>query len=486
MKVRRTQAQHCRCGTRLAADHAGLLCSACERQPGSTFMAAPSVPPDFWLTPKMRAALTSRHMGNVILAYRLHSWHGRAIPQTTIAAWAGLGQASVSRLETGPVPQDLRRLTDWAQVLRIPARLLWFDMPPTVGSRAVSGDDGGGTRTEEVSPTRRRDALALTGLALTAPVIDGLERELDMTNLTLDRGTTSEERTAQLELTAEDLGVQVVVADSRESLAPALRSLRSVRALLEERQPTRQQVRLVRVSAMLSTVVGQILFHAASFGKAREWYLTAAHAAEDAGDRYLMDIALAGQAYVPTYTDDPGGVLDLVGPRLAQDPKASPATAWLWAFAARAHAAQGDRVGFQRSVACAHECMERSSAQQVRPGVFARQPANLLFYEATGAVALGLHGAAISAADRAFARIPSGDSDRVLVRLEKASALAGSGEIPEACRVAIDALRQPGFYHDVGVRTYAVKFDRVIRGIQAPHTKEWRQVLADTYGSRRA
>jgi hypothetical protein len=485
MKVRRTQAQHCRCGTRLAADHAGLLCSACERQPGSTFMAAPSVPPDFWLTPKMRAALTSRHMGNVILAYRLHSWHGRAIPQTTIAAWAGLGQASVSRLETGPVPQDLRRLTDWAQVLRIPARLLWFDMPPTVGSRAVSGDDGGGTRTEEVSPTRRRDALALTGLALTAPVIDGLERELDMTNLTLDRGTTSEERTAQLEGAADELSVQVVNDFARDSIAPAMRSLRAVRALLEERQRTHQQVRLVRVSAMLSAIVAMRLFQAGSFGKSRDWYVTAAHAAADAGDQYLMDVALVGQAYVPIYSEDPRGVLELLTPRLEQNPKPTPVAAWLWGFAARAHATAGDFAAFQRSIQTAHELMARSPAELIKPGIFSRQPANLFFYEATGAVALGQPDVAIRAADEA-ARLPYGGTDKVLVRLERASALAQSGEVPEACRVAIDALRQPGFSKDIGVRTYAVKFDRVIRGIQAPHTKEWRQVLADTYGSRRA
>jgi hypothetical protein len=97
-------------------------------------------------------------------------------------------------------------------------------------------------------------------------------------------------------------------------------------------------------------------------------------------------------------------------------------------------------------------------------------------------VALGQPGPAISAADRAAAYLSHGDTDRILVRLEMARALAQSGEVPEACQVATDALLQPGFYHDVGVRAYATKFDRQIRGIQSPETREWRQVLADTHG----
>jgi hypothetical protein len=479
--VRRKQAQHCRCGTRLAADHAALLCASCQRQSSADLTGAPAVPPDFWFTPRMRDALASRHIGRIIHAYRTHPYHGRVITQQAVAAWACCGQAHVSRTESGPLLHDLRRLAHWARVLRIPPRLLWFELPPPVPPGPPSGDDGRNAEAGEVSPTRRRDVFALSGLALAAPAIEGLERELDLMHLTLDRGTTSEERTTQLEKAATDLGVRAVIQNGPSLLNPTVRMLRSVRALLEERQSTRQQVRLVRVSAMLSTVVGELLFQTGSFAKAREWYLTASHAANDAGDRYLTDIALASQAQILTYSDDPRGVLTLLAPRLETNPRPSPAVAWLWGFTARAHASLGDAAGFRRSIETAHELMAHSPAELINPGVFSRQPANLLFYETTGAVALRQPQAAMSAADR-FSMQPCGSTDQILVGLERASALAQSGEVPEACRIAIAALSESALYHDVGVRGYAARFDAEIRGIQSPETRDWREALAATHG----
>jgi|HubBroStandDraft_3_1064219.scaffolds.fasta_scaffold56978_2 tetratricopeptide (TPR) repeat protein len=476
--MRRTHAQHCRCGTRLAADHAGLLCAACQRKSSADFTAAPSVPPDFWLTPKMRAAFATRHLGMIIYAYRTHPYHGRVLPQTTIAAWGSVGQANISRLETGPQVHDMQRLAFWVRALRIPPRLLWFELPPPVAGSPPGGDDERTAEPEEVSPTRRRDAIAFTGLALAAPALEGLERELDILHLTLDRGTTSDERTAHLERVATELGVRVVDGDAREHAAPALRTLRTVRALLEERQPTHQQVQLVRVSAMLSTIMGEILYETGNFAKAREWYVTAEHAANDAGDQYLADAALAGQAYLPTYSGDPRGVLALVQPRLEQKLSPTPIAAWLWGFSARAHASLGDKAAFQRSMQNAYQLMDDSPAELIGPGIFSRQPANLLFYEATSAVALRQPDIALTAADHALAQpLAPGDADLVLIPLERASALAQSGEVPEACRVAREALLQPG-WHDVSVRTYAAKFDEAIRGIQSPETREWREVLA--------
>jgi hypothetical protein len=431
------------------------------------------------MTGQMRKAFVSHHIGKIIYAYRTHPFHGRTIPQSVVGAWACIGQAQLSRIESGPAVHDLRSLAHWARTLRIPRRLLWFDLAEPSVPRSETGRD---TQAEEVSPSRRRDVIALSGFALAGQALDGLERELDMIHLTIDRGTTSEDRTAHLESTASDLGVRVTLTEETPVLiSPALRALRAVRALLEERQPTRQQVRLVRVSAMLSSVVGEILFQTGHFDQAREWYRTAEHAASDAGDRYLMDTALAGQAYLPTYSNDPRGVLALLAPRLEGNPRPSPAVAWLWGFKARAHATLGEAAEFRRSIERAHEFMARSPAELIKPGIFSRLPPNLMFYEATGAVALSQPEIAISAADRAFPLLDLGDTDKVMVRLERASALAQSGEIPEACRVARDALLDPGFYHDTGVRSYAARFDSLIRGIQSPETREWRQVLADTH-----
>jgi tetratricopeptide (TPR) repeat protein/transcriptional regulator with XRE-family HTH domain len=122
--------RYCRCGTRLARDNASALCAVCQRDAQQGNAQPPVVPPAFWETDQMRDALASRHLGRVIRAYRLHAYHGaRALSQELVGSWAGLTQAQLSRIESGPEIRDLDRLTRWAELLGIPQRCLWFDLP---------------------------------------------------------------------------------------------------------------------------------------------------------------------------------------------------------------------------------------------------------------------------------------------------------------------------------------------------------------------
>jgi hypothetical protein len=442
----------------------------------------------------MSAAFASRNMGNVIYMFRTDPWHGGAIPQEVVAGWAATSQAQVSRIETGPPILDLRRLVHWARVLRVPARLLWFelDIPGTPGGSPGEGKPGhSAAQPDEVSPSRRRDFVATGGLAaatgmMTGPALESLERELDLIHITLDRGTTSEERIAYLESAAEHLGVQIDLASVAPAalVKPTFAALRSIRMLLEQRQPTSQQVRLVRASAMVSQVAGEICFSANQFGKARDWYLAADKAASDAGDRYFQDITLIGRALLPLYSDDPRGVLALVGPRLEGRSAPSTATARLWGLKARAHATLGEPDEFERSIGSARQALAGSRPELVRPGIFSFLPAKLDFYEATGAVALSRPAVAVSTADRALlSDLPT--ADRTLTRLVRASALAQSGEVDEACRVATGTLLDATTYHGLTVRAYARKFDEGIRGINSAATREWHQVHADKHGQKR-
>ena len=68
-------------------------------------------------------------MGAVISAYRNHPFHGSPLRQETVARWMGLTQAQLSRIENGPAMKDLDKLIQWAELLEIPARLLWFQLP---------------------------------------------------------------------------------------------------------------------------------------------------------------------------------------------------------------------------------------------------------------------------------------------------------------------------------------------------------------------
>jgi hypothetical protein len=91
----------------------------------------------------------------------------------------------------------------------------------------------------------------------------------------------------------------------------------------------------------------------------------------------------------------------------------------------------------------------------------------------------------MAAADHALSLYDlSETTEPTLAKLERASALAEAGEVPEACRIAKTALLDPNTYHGLTVRTYADRFDHLIRAIQSPETREWREVRADIHGQK--
>ncbi|MET8362200.1 hypothetical protein ABZU53_01335 [Micromonospora sp. NPDC005194] len=119
-----------RCGGRLARDNDTGRCTPCQVAERDRLSAPPVVPASFWEHEPIRRALAERHLGRVIRAYRCHPYHGRvALPQTVVAAWLGITQAQLSRVENGSPLVHLDRLTHWAQLLRIPASFLWFGLP---------------------------------------------------------------------------------------------------------------------------------------------------------------------------------------------------------------------------------------------------------------------------------------------------------------------------------------------------------------------
>jgi transcriptional regulator with XRE-family HTH domain len=78
-------------------------------------------------------------MGAVIRAYRAHPFHGTDIPQEIVANWGNISQSRLSHIENGEEIDSLKKLSHWAQILRIPPELLWFRTPNTsVHSNGIS------------------------------------------------------------------------------------------------------------------------------------------------------------------------------------------------------------------------------------------------------------------------------------------------------------------------------------------------------------
>src|SRR5437588_9538927 len=127
--VNENRARYCGCGTRLARDNPSGRCGACQAKARDLVVQPPEVPAEFWATDRMRDALATWHMGRVIAAYRNHPFHGRPLPQNTVAGWVGITQAQLSRIESGPPIRDLERLIEWARFLHVPSPLLWFKLP---------------------------------------------------------------------------------------------------------------------------------------------------------------------------------------------------------------------------------------------------------------------------------------------------------------------------------------------------------------------
>jgi tetratricopeptide (TPR) repeat protein len=127
--VNTKSARYCDCGTRLARDNPSSRCGACQAKARDLVVRSPEVPAKFWATDRMRDSLATWHMGRVVAAYRNHPFHGRPLPQETVAGWVGITQAQLSRIESGPPIKDLERLIEWARVLHIPTSLLWFKLP---------------------------------------------------------------------------------------------------------------------------------------------------------------------------------------------------------------------------------------------------------------------------------------------------------------------------------------------------------------------
>jgi transcriptional regulator with XRE-family HTH domain len=295
----------------------------------------------------------------------------------------------------------------------------------------------------------------------------------------LDTTSVSSDRLTSLFQEVNRLGTQVVKVPPGTLMMQTLMIFREVRELIGAKQTLSSHRELVKVAAMLGTVVGEIVFLEGQFSLAQHWYNVARRAALDVGDQYLADIALCGSAYLPTYSADPSGVLALVSPRLDEDPAASPATAWLWAFRAKAHALLDEGYAFETCIERARRTLEDSPNDLVRPGIFSFLPEKLAFYEARGRVDLGDGVGAIVAAQRASNLYDVTDTtEPALVRFEQASALVQSGEVPEACRVANSAVLDRHTYHGVSIITRAWEFDRLLGTSTQEEIREWREVLA--------
>lgn len=397
--------RYCRCGVRLARDNSDSRCSACAAADRDQ-LGAPEVPPEFWDEEVLRHALASRHMGQVIRAWRTHPYHGRrSFPQDRVAGWVGINQTQLSRIENGPPIGHLDRLIQWAQVLHIPADRLWFALPggdlpsslvPGVGGMITDGGSlprpvaitdqvivteidptpewGPSETTELVSHFTREDLAldrreatrAIAGVVVGAALLDRLERWLLTPEQTITRRRVPGigyqevdqiEHAARLFRTWDDqfgggLRRKAVVGQLSE-IADELRDFS---------HPPELTRRLFRAMSHLAETAATMSWDSGQGALAQKYYVLALRAAKEAGDRAFGANILAGMARQQFYLGHVGEGLELV--RLAQngaDGQATPTIhAMLYTREAWAYAKQGRLAAFGRATARAEDSLRNA------------------------------------------------------------------------------------------------------------------------------
>jgi hypothetical protein len=415
----------------------------------------------------LKVLLTERHMQSYTAFCREYATVARRIDPGLTSTAPGREQYQrwlSGRVKTKPHPDHCRVLERM-----FPGRGVTELFSPVPEPQAVP---------EKETTTNRRELFQLGGGTLAASVFECLWSEPSRMHSALDSGSVSTAVLNGLRQDAADLGVRVVRVPPSTLVDEALAQFRNVRRLVSQKQSLAAQRELAICGAMFATVLGEILFNEGAFPLAAQWYGIARRSAEEAGEQYLADIALAGSTYLATYTPDPRKVLANVTPRLEAKHTASPAIAWLWGFRAKAHAALGDATAFQESIDRSRQALDRSSSDLVQPGIFSFVPEKLAFYEARGWVELNNAVAASTAADQAISMYDFTETtEPALARFEQASAYAQDGDLTEACRVATTAVLDRRTYHGVTVVARAHEFDRLLGTSNSAPVRDWREVL---------
>lgn len=419
----------------------------------------------------LKVLLTERHMQPHSVFCREYEKAARRIDPALVATAPGREQYQrwlSGRIKTRPHPHHCRvleRMFPGRTVLE-----LFGPHSPSEQAEPLVGKE---------SATKRRRLFEFGGAAISGVMFDRLWAEPARMHEALDTATVSPARLAELQSGAMSLGVRVIRVPPATLVGETLMRFREIRKLSLKKQTLVLQREIVRCASMYATVMGEILFNEGQFLLAGGWYAVARRAALETGDQYLADIAMAGDAYLATYTPDPRAVLATVDSRLDGKHAASPAIAWLWGFKAKAHAMLGDRKLFELAISRAHKALDSSSPDLIRPGIFSFLPEKLAFYEARGLVELGRAEQALAAAEHAITLYDfSETTEPALVRFEQASALAQAGEIQEACRVASAAVLDRHTYHSVTVVTRAKEFDQLLGPSSRGAVHDWRELLA--------
>lgn len=491
--------RYCRCGTRLAADNSQRQCARCQRASRDRLIAPPAVPAEFWHLAQMQDEFAAQHIGHVGRAYRMHPYHqavyGRGgISQGLLGQWLGMSQPQVSRIETGPPIRHLDTLRYWARTLRMPAELLWFDLPPgeltvalvaptsaphtsPVVPQATTGDED-----EVYRRVVLHGVLTVAGMGLSTSALAMLEQVRRRMDAVLDSSNVSEHTVEYWQQMPHEYAQRYQVTPPRELLTDVVSDFAELQQLLTHRQPMRQRAELCRISGQLAVLIGIFLAALAKQREGRAWFRTAILAAREADDPQLAGLATMRAGIVSLYHDAPEAALahserarSLLGDALSP---------WLVRglvvearSLAQLHRQDAARARLDRAETLFGQ-LPASATADTALGYTERQ-----FYFTVGNAytLLGMTTEAEEFQCRALALYrPNEYLDPTLIQLDRATCMATTGEPDEACAHVSGTITAAPAEHRTGLVAHYAK--RFLAQLPTPvqhshHGRELRKLL---------
>jgi hypothetical protein len=315
----------------LARDNTAGLCGVCQRRRRRD--CAPEVPPEFWHSEAMAAALDSGDLGRVVRAYRFHPFHGQPLPQGIVAGWLHVSQATLSRIEHGHRRLTIDEIAGFARSLGLSVALRWTPQPE-VG--------------EDVDPISRRSLLGAgvgAALGLNATTAPTAARQIDpdlvshWTKLlrVLGRHDATFGPHGALDTVRHELGL---IADHRRLARGELRTL------------------MLSVEARWSDFASWLGNDTGDTAHREYWSERALRLAQEAGDSDMIAWALLRRSRRAVQEHDARPAITCAEEAGRTRGSSNRIRALCALKEAQGHALAGDETSCQRSLAAAHDLLD--------------------------------------------------------------------------------------------------------------------------------
>jgi tetratricopeptide (TPR) repeat protein len=429
--------------------------------PDRRLLSPPVVRDDFWNHEAIREACQQRHMGQLVRAYRHHPTHGsRPLSQEWVASWFNLSQTQLSKIESHSPITDLSRLYEFARVLHMPERILWFTLPERDGAGRPAPVSPGGV-------DRRAVLLGVSSLPiLVSESVRGLREKL---NESLGATSVADATVAHWSAIADEYGRAYRAAAPVPFLVTLAQDLGELRTLTDRRLPTAQRRALCHSTARMTGLLATTLVNLNEYREARNWFHTAHLAAQESEDIPIQGWVLVRHAVSALYWGDPAGALKRSHEALQLTQQVPcVATAWAPAVQARALALHGAMDLVRQRLELAQASFERLESLAHEQDAYGYTSAQLHFYRSNALSGIGETAEAYEAQTLALAAYPVGAYlDPALVRLDQARCHLHDGETEEAASLTNRILIElPSDHRSPIVLQGVQQFHRAIPGRQ--------------------